>query len=259
MDSSETPRLDIARAVLPKPLLDSLLFIFEQGITYDLGILNSVMLVGGTALSGFYAGHRRSDDLDLFVRSEDYHKAIVKAVSALDKLGAKGSAGLHTNQYYSSTWSLGGHSFTVDVVVDSNLFLAGEAVTVENKLSVASLSTLLQMKAATLVSRASEKDLYDLLWLFSKFPDMTFEEFLSRGKKIDGGLTEEAVLLSLNTAKLRPESCDFSLDQRKTRKSIYQEIEHMQKSLILSLSQSLHKRAASHPLGDIIKRIKAIT
>ena len=33
---------------------------------------------------------------------------------------------------------------------------------------VATAETLLKMKAATLVSRASEKDLYDLAWFFEQ-------------------------------------------------------------------------------------------
>ena len=46
------------------------------------------MLVGGTALAGYYAGHRRSDDLDLFVRDEAACRAAVLAVKSLVTLGA---------------------------------------------------------------------------------------------------------------------------------------------------------------------------
>ena len=41
------------------------------------------MLVGGTALAGFYAGHRRSDDLDLFVGSPAAQAGIVAGMELI--------------------------------------------------------------------------------------------------------------------------------------------------------------------------------
>ena len=59
--------------MLPFPLLQALRHVFAQG-------LNDCVLVGGTALAGFYAGHRRSDDLDLFTGSATAFTQAVLAV-----------------------------------------------------------------------------------------------------------------------------------------------------------------------------------
>lgn len=60
MELATLPRAELAARFLPAPLWRGLSHVFAQG-------LSDTMLVGGTALAGFYAGHRRSDDLDLFV------------------------------------------------------------------------------------------------------------------------------------------------------------------------------------------------
>ena len=64
------PSLELAKKGLPAPLYQCLEYFFQQDIP-------SLILVGGTALSGFYAGHRRSDDLDLFTKNADSQKATV--------------------------------------------------------------------------------------------------------------------------------------------------------------------------------------
>ena len=59
MGLARKPESGLAAEVLPPPLYRALTHVFAQGI-------DGAMLVGGTALAGYYAGHRRSDDLDLF-------------------------------------------------------------------------------------------------------------------------------------------------------------------------------------------------
>ena len=73
MAMGDQPDLSLARRVLPAPLLRALQHVFAQG-------LSGCMLVGGTALAGFYAGHRRSDDLDLFTETGEDQSAAVLAV-----------------------------------------------------------------------------------------------------------------------------------------------------------------------------------
>ena len=76
MEDTERPSLDLARTVLPHGLLKALEFIAESSSA-------DTMLVGGTALAGFYAGHRRSEDLDLFCKSDEAFIATRLAVKAL--------------------------------------------------------------------------------------------------------------------------------------------------------------------------------
>ncbi|MEW6751646.1 MAG: nucleotidyl transferase AbiEii/AbiGii toxin family protein [Candidatus Latescibacterota bacterium] len=74
------PRGRAARA-LPAPLYRALTRVFAQGIS-------GCVLVGGTALAGYYAEHRRSDDLDLFTRDEPPFRAAVLAARSVAALGA---------------------------------------------------------------------------------------------------------------------------------------------------------------------------
>jgi hypothetical protein len=247
------PRLDLARRVLSPPLLKALLYIFDQHLPRD-----AVMLVGGTALAGFYAGHRRSDDLDLFVRDSEIHLTVVKAVQALEHIGVQRVDGLRTSQYYRCTCALDEHSFTVDVVVDGNLFRTGEGVVVEDRLSVASLETLLKMKAATLVSRAGEKDLFDLCWLFEHFPELSLPALLEQGREIDGGVNPEAVLLSLSSARLEEAACGFGIGEEASATAIFKKVSALRQALLRELSLYLHAKETQHPLGELVKALKML-
>src|SRR5262245_41974283 len=113
-----TPDSKLAARTLPPPLYRALTHVFAQRI-------KGCMLVGGTALAGYYAGHRRSDDLDVFAADESSWQATVLAVKSLRRLGAAIEERQSSAQFYSATCELDGHPFTVQVVLDSNLFSAG--------------------------------------------------------------------------------------------------------------------------------------
>ena len=211
------------------------------------------MLVGGTALAGFYAAHRRSDDLDLFVRHEQAFRATVIAVRSLSEIGATFSDEYSSKGFFHTNVTLDGHDFTVDVVVDENLFKVGQCYEVQG-VSVVDLRTLTAMKAATLVSRCSEKDLYDLLWILNE-SQQTLSELLKLGHTIDAGLNEESVLLSLTTATLREEACDFSLDPSITGKMINKQVNDFRDALKIELTNHLEGKPL-HPLGVLVGRIK---
>ena len=70
------PDSRLAQRVLPDPLYRALTHVYAQRIS-------GCMLAGGTAISGYYAGHRRSDDLELFAKDEDAHRAAVLAARSL--------------------------------------------------------------------------------------------------------------------------------------------------------------------------------
>jgi hypothetical protein len=200
------PDSELAARVLPAPLYRALTHIFAQGITRS-------MLVGGTALAGYYAGHRRSDDLDIFSADESSWRAAVLAAKSLDRLGAAIVEQQSSAQFYSATCTLEGHAFTVQAVLDPNLFAVGACRRAADGVLVVDVPTLLKMKAATLVSRCSEKDLYDLLWLLRHSSDVTAEALLALGSEIDGGMTAESVLMSLAGTPLSLAACEFSLTQ----------------------------------------------
>ena len=77
---------------------------------------------------------------------------------------------------------------------------------------VAGLSGLLAMKAATLVSRCSEKDLYDLIWLCHAFPDRELPDLVELARTVDGGVTGETLMYSIGSTSLEREACGFAVD-----------------------------------------------
>ena len=168
--------------------------------------LSGCMLVGGTALAGYYAAHRRSDDLDLFTEDDLSQKAAVLAVKSLRDIGATGATlgdQRTTAHFYHATCHLDGHDFTAQVVLDANLFEIGSGAIADDGVFVADLKTLLKMKAATLVSRASEKDLYDLLWLFDQESELDLATLMALGMEVDGGRNAEGLLTNLVGTRLR--------------------------------------------------------
>lgn len=239
------PDSRLARRVLPGPLYRALTHVFAQGIS-------GCMLVGGTAISGYYAGHRRSDDLGLFARDRDAHRASVFAVRSLADAGAKVDEVLGSAQYFKASCLLDGHPFTVDVVLDSNLHAVGESHAADDGVAVAGVGTLLRQKAATLVSRCGEKDLYDLIWLFQANPGLDLSHLIDLGSQIDAGLTAEAALASLLGTEPSRSSCGFSLTQ--TPDEVLKEISVLKRNLEISLD----KIARSQPAPEIGQLVRAL-
>jgi hypothetical protein len=100
--------------------------------------------------------------------------------------------------------------------------------------------------------RCSEKDLYDLKWLFGAFPSLQIDQLLAEGAHIDGGVTAEAVLLSLVTSPLRKSACAFSL--RETEREVFQSVAQLKETL----AHALDLRARREPLGPIADLIRTL-
>ncbi len=213
--------------------------------------------MGGTALSGFYAGHRKSDDLDLFTSDAMSQRAVVLAAKSLVNIGAKITDEAVSMQYYHAQCSLDHHLFTLDAVEDGNLFRVGTFHRLENGVIVCSLETLLGMKVATLVSRCSEKDLYDLSWLREKFPGADLAEWMRLGQGIDGGVSAESILAVLLSNRIRESACGFSLDPKLTAKKIARGLNTFQKRLVKELTDYL-KHLAPPPLARLVKKARQV-
>lgn len=118
------------------------------------------------------------------------------------------------------------------------------------------------MKFSTLVSRCSEKDLFDLKWFFSSFPEISISDAITNAKLIDGGISHEALLISLSMAKLRLESCGFFLrDSAGNRKKILGDLVKFQRKLI-RLIHADQKNAPVSSLADklakTVRQVKKI-
>jgi hypothetical protein len=247
METLPKPNIKIAKAVLPAPLLKALTWIFSQNI-------KDCMLVGGTALSGFYAGHRRSDDLDLFVKDENAFTQTILAFKSLIKTKAEIKESAHSKQYYKALCSMHGHQFTVDIVLDENIFTEGQSSLCGKKLAIANLPTIFMMKSATLVSRCSEKDLYDLLWLFQNLNDLKISDIITMGNKIDRGVKVDSLLYSVSSSRLRKEACHFSIQGNLDAGKIHAKITKFKKLLVQGFYDHANKNTDSN-LKMIIKKM----
>jgi hypothetical protein len=250
MENHQKPSFALAEKTLPRPLLQSLVDLFAPG-------LGDSVLVGGSALSGFYAAHRRSDDLDVYTRSEESFRALTLSIKNLRDRGVSFRREFSSAMYYRAACERDDHNFTIDGVLDAHFFEVGRWHSIENGLAVASLETLLMTKSAAMVSRAGEKDLYDLIWLFGHLPGLSLDEFIEYGRKIDGGLNRESLLLSLSGAVLKEEACDFSLDPAVGAGQVFAQIQSMQKQLIKELSD-IRKVKPPRRLAEIVRRIKKL-
>lgn len=234
--------------MLPEPLLAALEHVFKQGVS-------GCMLVGGTALAGFYAGHRRSDDLDLFTRSPDAQAAAALAVESLASAGAEVSVRQRSAQYFRALCALRGHRFTADVALHAGLFEIGRARMLENGVAVAELETLLMMKAAALVSRCAEKDLYDLLWILERLPEYPLSRLVELGLRLDAGADPEGLIIGVSGSEPREEACAFALEPPLTAKEVFRRVSAFRAELLLAL----RKLAEGQPppaFGELIRRLR---
>jgi hypothetical protein len=246
MGLEQKPKSRLAADVLPAPLHRALTHVFSSG-------LSGCMLVGGTALAGYYAAHRRSDDLDLFTEDDLSQKAAVLAVKSLRDIGATLGDERTTAHFYHATCHLDGHDFTAQVVLDSNLFEIGSGAMADDGVFVADLKTLLKMKAATLVSRGSEKDLYDLRWLFDQESELDLATLIALGTEVDGGMNAEALLTNLVGTQLRESACDFSLTQGSV--DVYAVVTQLQKSLVRGIESFLRGRPAPS-IAALVRKLR---
>lgn len=192
-----------------------------------------VWFVGGSALAGYYAEHRRSDDIDLFVRDERAYRGAVAAVRALGKHGFHFQSESTSPFFYRAVLESQGHSFTTEVVLDENLHRVGKTCPTLDGVWVADLSTLLMMKIACLVSRCSEKDLFDLDWLFMHVGNLSPRAMIEMGLHLDGGLSAATLLIGLRESNLRKEACQFILPNSGfTVDQVFRKISLLRKRLI---------------------------
>jgi hypothetical protein len=246
MDLARNPESSLAAKVLPPPLHQALRFVFAQRV-------DGAMLVGGTALAGYYAGHRRSDDLDVFTDGPLSHKAMVLSVKSLGQIGASLAFERSSAHFYHATCRLDGHDFTAQVVLDPNLFAIGSGSQADDGVVVADPRTLLKMKAATLVSRASEKDLYDLAWFLEQDDRLDVPTLITLGKEVDGGVNGEAILINLVGTEMRESACGFSLTR--SPEEVLAVVTRVQSALIRSVENHLRKQPAP-PIAALIRRLR---
>lgn len=220
-------------------------------------VKKGLWLVGGTALSAYYAEHRCSEDLDLFTDNPLTFRQAILALRALKNEGAELLNESTSPHYYHTNISFMNHSYTVDIVVDENLHKIGNAHQTKDGVWVADLPTLFAMKVAALVSRCSEKDLFDLDWLIKQLKDFDTDEIIREGATIDTGLNVETLLISLQGATLRKEACHFLPEGSDiTADQAYQKVLNLRKFLIKTLLEFEKKLPPSSDAQALKAEIK---
>lgn len=251
MEFTEEPKPDLASTALPHPLFRALKIIFSNK-------LDGVVLVGGTALAGFYAGHRSSDDIDLFTSSPEAFEAAIRAVNSLKNKGAAFGKVFRSLQYFKTTCTLENHSFTIDVVLDENFFGFAKYKQSKDGIVVADLETILMTKISTLLSRCSEKDLFDLMWLLQHFPSISFPEIIKLGQKIDAGFNGESLLLAVTGATIRAEGCGFAEKQGMSAAEVLKKIKGFKRRLEKGISLYLHNAKDTTGIQEVIKYVRSL-
>lgn len=242
------PNLTLSKKALPPGLLKAIEFVFSKGI-------KGVVLVGGTGIAGFYAGHRRSDDMNLITENEASQKATVMVCKSLEDIGSKIKIIENIESFFNALCELDNYTFTIQVVKDPHLFKVAKVIELKNGIKIPDFETLLKMKAATLVSRCGEKDLFDLKWFLSKKKEVAIEDLIQMAQEIGGGANAESIYMSVAGTKLREDACNFSLDPKADAKTIYLGLVKFQKDLIKVLQKNIEGKPLP-PIGKLFKSLK---
>ncbi|GAB4536061.1 MAG: hypothetical protein Fur0020_03840 [Thermodesulfovibrionia bacterium] len=144
-------------------------------------IKKNFFLTGGTALSVFYAGHRRSKDIDLFLLREINLLEYVRVFREAGKLLSVISEGSSFCSYIYE----GG--IKVDYVFDkfscsvpvNHVTINGEKINLDTPRNIAI------NKITAVVSRTEPKDIIDLTWLFKNIfsPEKDFLSLFNEATK----------------------------------------------------------------------------
>ncbi len=144
-------------------------------------------LTGGAALAGFYLAHRRTDDLDLFTTDDD---AFQRGRHVLGLVAANLGATLEIRQdaprFLRCVLMRADEAVVVDLVRDQ----IGQVHTHKPELDgirVDPADEIFVNKVTTLVSRAEERDLVDVMFL--ERTGLRIEDALPAALAKDGGCT----------------------------------------------------------------------
>lgn len=160
-----------------------LLKIFSQELSQ-----RNLFLTGGTALSVFYAVHRKSNDLDLFLLRErnllEYTallRSFEKVVTTISESPAFCSyiyhSGIKTDYVYDK-FSIAGKK--------NKILIEGM------KINIDTLENITTNKICSVISRQEPKDIIDLTWLFMNvfIPEKDFAMFFKKSIKREGLLED---------------------------------------------------------------------
>lgn len=162
-------------------------------------------LTGGAALAGFHLGHRRTQDLDFFVNSDD-PEILTEAEGALERaateLGCTVESTRTAPNFRRRLVKRTDESVIVDLVRDVIPPLAEKVVV--SGIVVDSPREILANKLCTLLSRSELRDLVDVRALEQS--GLSIEAALSDASRKDAGLTAATLLEVLSQITIGPDA-----------------------------------------------------
>ncbi|MEW6003284.1 MAG: nucleotidyl transferase AbiEii/AbiGii toxin family protein [Nitrospirota bacterium] len=149
---------------------------------------NNLFITGGTALSVFYAAHRTSKDIDLFLMKE---VNLLEYVRLFKDIGKVLTTISESPTFCSYIYDLG---IKVDYVFDRFSASGNKETTIINdvRINVDTLENIAINKIYAVVSRAEPKDIIDLTWLFLNVfnPDRDFIQLFHKATEREGLLED---------------------------------------------------------------------
>jgi hypothetical protein len=168
-------------------------------------------LTGGAALAGFYLEHRPTDDLGLFTTAADAFERgrfVLDAVAA--ELGAQLEIVRHAPGFLRSVLSRDRDSVVVDLVWERVAQAYAEKPE-RAGIRIDAIEEILANKLTTVLSRAEERDLVDLLFL--EKAGHRIESALGAALAKDGGCTPASLAWLLSQIDI-PDGVKLPADTR---------------------------------------------
>lgn len=157
-------------------------------------------LTGGGALAGFHLGHRTTDDLDLFTFDD---AAFERGKFVLQDIASAMSGHLAIRQeapgFLRAVLDRGGDAVVIDLVRDRHPQPGFEKVD-RDGIVIDSAAEILANKLTTLVGRAEERDLIDLLCL--ERAGHRIEDAMPAALAKDGGCTPATLAWLLSEVEI---------------------------------------------------------
>ncbi len=161
-------------------------------------------LTGGAALSGFYLGHRETNDLDLFVLQDVLDEGVAEVNEVSRELGGNVQPILTSPDFRRLLLRRGAETVVIDLVRDRVAQLVAEKdKAVINGIRIDSPEEILANKLCALLSRAEVRDLVDACAL--ETAGYRIEDAIPAAAKKDAGLTPAQLSWVLSQIHLGPD------------------------------------------------------
>lgn len=160
---------------------------------------NHFYLTGGAALVGFYLGHRKTEDLDLFTLENEIENGFATLTEVAQKLNATVESIQTSPDFRRVLVTRGVEAVVVDLVREYVFQLEPEKGEI-NGIRIDSPEEILANKLCTLLSRSEIRDLVDVCELERAGFDIV--NALAAAQKKDTGLSPAQLAWTLDQIKL---------------------------------------------------------